>query len=130
MLRNSLILLVAGITACTPEYKLAKEFRATPPDFYFHLDPPAFLYKYNHKGEMIEDLQKMNPEQQDSALFFSSTFVQYINDSAFLEKYINGFLNELRSLQFPVYIGHDADSFLMSQPQSYEIDLTQIQLDE
>lgn len=125
-----LILLVAGVTACTPEYKLAKEFRANPPGFYFHLDPPALLFKYNHKGELIEDLNKMTPEQQDSALFFSSSFIQYINDSTFLENYVNGFLNELRNLQFPVYIGNEADSFLMSQPQSYEIDIVQIQLDE
>jgi len=124
------ILLVILAGACTPESKLAKEFRANPPEFYFHLDPPAYLYKYNHKGEMIENLDQMSPAQQDSALFASSTFIQYISDSTFLVNYVNAFLSELRNLGFPVYIGSEADSFLMAQPQSYEINIAQIQLDE
>jgi len=125
-----LIALVAGITACTPEYKLAKEFRESPPEFYLHITPPASLFKYNHKGELVEDLSKMSPAQQDSALFYSSGFVQYINDSLFLENYVNGFLDELRNLHFSVYISHEMDSFLLAQPQSYELFMAQVQLDE
>jgi len=125
-----LIILVAGFTACTPEYKLAKEFRANPPEFFLHVTPPELLFKYNHKGEMVEDFKQMSTIQQDSALFYSSGFVQYINDSLFLENYVNGFLDELRNLQFAVYIGHEADSFLLRQQQSYELSIAQVQLDE
>lgn len=125
-----LITLVAGVTSCTPEYKLAKEFRDNPPEFYFHVTPPGLLFKYNHKGEVVEDLNKMSAREQDSALFFSSSFVRYINDSIFLENYVNGFLDELRKLKFTVFIGHQADSFLLNQQQSYEINIAQIQVDE
>ncbi len=125
-----LIILVVGVTACTPEYKLAKEFHANSPEFFLHVTPPQLLFKYNHKGELVEDLNRMNPVQQDSALFYSSGFIQYINDSLFLENYVNGFLEELRNLQFSAYIGNEADSFLLSQPQSYELSIAQIQLDE
>lgn len=125
-----LILMIAGVSACTPEYKLAKEFRLNPPDFYLQVTPPPMLYKYNHKGELVEDLKDMNQAQQDSALFFSSGFIQFVNDSLFLERYINGFLDELRSLRFTVFIGHETDSLLLAHPQAYELSIAQIQLDE
>ena len=125
-----LIILVVGFTACTPEYKLAKEFRANPPGFFLHVTPPELLYKYNNKGEMVEDFDRMNTTQQDSALFYSSGFIQFINDSVFLENYVNGFLEELRNLKFTVTIGHEVDSLLLRQPQSYELSIAQIQVDE
>lgn len=125
-----LIAAVAGLSACTPEFKLAKEFRENPPQFYLHVTAPQLLFKYNHKGELVEDLNSLNSAQQDSALFYSSGFIQYINDSLFLENYVNGFLDELRSLRLNVFIGNEADSFLLSQPQSYEITIAQLQLDE
>ncbi|MBC8457644.1 MAG: hypothetical protein H8D67_06585 [Deltaproteobacteria bacterium] len=125
-----LIILVAGFTACTPEYKLAKEFRENPPGFFLHVIPPELLYKYNHKGEIIEGFNRMNTIQQDSALFYSSGFIQFINDSVFLENYVNGFLEELRNLKFTVTIGHEVDSLLLRQPQSYELSIAQIQVDE
>ncbi|MBE0646879.1 MAG: hypothetical protein IH596_03750 [Bacteroidales bacterium] len=125
-----LIIFVTVVTACTPEYKLAKEFRETPRELYFHVTPPATVYKYNHKGELVEDLNQLNQAEQDSALYYSSGFIQYINDSVFLENYVNGFLDELRSLKLDVFIGHEADSFLLSKAQSYEITIAQVQLDE
>ncbi len=125
-----LIILFAGVTACTPEYRLAKDFRKNPPEFFFHVTPPKLLFKYNHKGELVEDLKRMNSAEQDSALFFSSGFIQYINDSLFLENYVNGFMDELRNLQLVVFIGAEADSFLLGQPQSYELSIAQIQVDE
>lgn len=125
-----LMILAAGISACTPEYKLAKEFRDNRPEFLLHLTPPPMLFKYNHKGELVDDLKNMNPARQDSALFFSSGFIQYINDSVFLENYINSFLDEIRNLGFSVFLGHEADSFLFNHPQSYELTIAQIQLDE
>ncbi|MFH1937738.1 MAG: hypothetical protein ABIK52_09265, partial [Bacteroidota bacterium] len=125
-----LIILVAGFTACTPEYKLAREFRANPPEFFIHVIPPGLLYKYNHKGEVIEGFDGLSAAQQDSSLFHSSGFIRFINDSLFLENYVNNFLDELRNLRFNVTIGQDVDSFLLRQPQSYELSIAQIQVDE
>ena len=68
--------------------------------------------------------------RQDSALFASSFFIQHIDDSIFLENYVNGFIDELRKLDISVYLGEGADSFLIQQPQSYVVDMVQLQLDE
>lgn len=125
-----LIILVAGFSSCTTEYKLAREFQTHPPGFFLHLTPPSWLFKYNHKGELIERFDRMSGPEQDSALLCSSLFIQYVNDSLFLDKYVNSFLDELRSLHFTVYLGADSDTFLLQQPQAYELTLAQIQLDE
>jgi len=123
-----IILLI--LSSCSFEYKLAKEFQQDPPDFYLKVKPPAHLFKYNHKGEMIEDFEKLSGSQQDSALDASSFFTRHIDDSVFLERYVNGFVDELRKLDFKVYLGDEADSFLLQQAQSYLIDMIQVQLDE
>jgi len=56
--------------------------------------------------------------------------MQYISDSAYLEHYLNTFITELRELGFSVYLDNSVDSFLRTQPQSYILNIPQIQLDE
>ncbi|MFH1160864.1 MAG: hypothetical protein V1733_07940 [bacterium] len=126
----SFLTLVILLGSCTPEYKLAQEFHKSPPDFNLLVMAPDFLYKYNHKGERIDGFADMNEAQQDSALFWSSDFVQYLSDSTFLEIYMNNFLDELRRLHFTVYLDSAVDSFLMQQPQSYVVNIAQLQVDE
>jgi hypothetical protein len=118
------------LSSCSPEYKLAQEFRKSPPRFNLLVLAPDFLYKYNHKGELVDGFTGMDEQQQDSALFWSSDFIREISDSVFLERYMNQFLEELRLLHFTVYLEPGVDSFLMQQPQSYVVNVTQLQVDE
>jgi len=124
------LFIMGSFNSCTLEYKLAKEFQVDPPDFHLLVKPQAHLFKYNHKGEAIDDFEEMTNSLQDSALYASSFFIQHIDDSIFLEKYVNGFIDELRKLDISVYLGEGAESVLMLQPQSYVVDIVQLQLDE
>ena len=117
-------------TSCTPELKLATNFVKTHPEINLQLFTPDNLFKFNHKGEDIEGFNSLTDRQQDSALYASSKFLQYTNDSVFLENYMNSFIDELRALGFQVYLDHSVDSFLKEQPQSYIVNISQIQLDE
>lgn len=56
--------------------------------------------------------------------------MQFVDDSIYLEKYINAFIDELRTLKFKVFIEQAVDTFLRNHPQSYILDMTQVQLDE
>ena len=94
------------------------------------VNPPAVVFKFNHKGEEIEGFDSLTPAQQDSVLWDQSRYVQYINDSVLLENYMNNFIDELRLLGFTVYLNNDLDSFMTGRPQSYIVDVAQIQLDE
>lgn len=126
----SIIPLLSVLTSCSLEKKLGKQFVDAPPPFKILLFPPNELYKYNHKGEDISGFDSMTQEQQDSALFASSSFIREVNDSLFLESYVNSFLTELRTLGFTVYLPDGSDSLLREQPQAYTLNMAQLQLDE
>jgi len=117
-------------TSCTPEQKLARNFTKTLPEIDLQLFTPDNLFKFNHKGEEIEGFSGLTDTQQDSALYYNSKFMQYVDDSIFLEHYMNSFIDELRALGFKVYLDHSVDSFLQHRPQSYIVNISQVQLDE
>jgi hypothetical protein len=128
-----LLLLLQGLiflSSCTIERKLAGDFQTKGPQISLQLFTPDYLFKYSHKGELIDGFDTMNSQQQDSALFASSKFMQFISDSLFLEKYMNPFIDELRALGFKVYLDSSLDSLLAGNPQSYVVNIAQIQLDE
>ncbi len=112
------------------ERKLAQSFITNPPPISIQLFSPDGLYKYNHKGELIPGFDSLSNSRQDSALYNSSKFLQYIDDSIYLEKYVNAFIDELRSLGFNVFVEESIDTFLKNQPQSYLLTMAQVQLDE
>ena len=125
------ILLSAFITtSCSVEQKLAQNFIKTPPGITVQVFTPDLVYKFNHKGEEIEGFDTLNELQQDSALILGSKYMQYVDDSIFLTNYVNNFINELRALGFIVYLDHSVDSFLNGNPQSYVVNISQMQLDE
>jgi hypothetical protein len=94
------------------------------------VNPPAIVFKFNHKGEKIEGFDSLSQQQQDSALWNHSRYMQFINDSILLENYMNNFIDELRILGFNVYLNTAIDSFMTGNPQSYILDVAQMQLDE
>ena len=112
------------------EKKLGQNFINTPPEIDLQLFTPDVLFKFNHKGEEIEGFDTLTDSGQDSALYFTSQFMQFVEDSIYLEKYMNSFIEELRALGFNVFLDHSVDSFLQRQPQSYVINISQVQLDE
>ncbi|MDP4282360.1 MAG: hypothetical protein Q8867_09460 [Bacteroidota bacterium] len=112
------------------EKKLAKSFVNKMPEINIQLFTPQSLYKYNHKGEKIPGFDSLTEAQQDSALYTNSRYIRYIDDSIYLDKYINSLIDELRALGFKVYLDNSTDSFLRQKPQSYVLNLAQVQLDE
>lgn len=125
------LFLILLLGSCSPEYKLAREFREDPPAFNLLVKPPGTLFKFNHKGEVIEGFSGLSESEQDSALFASSFFIRHISDSVFLEAYVNQFVDELRQLGFTVHLGEEqAAPVLNTQPQAYVVNMAQVQVDE
>jgi hypothetical protein len=118
------------MASCSMEKKLGQTFVKSPPEIDLQLFTPDLLFKFNHKGEEIEGFKDLSDSQQDSALYVNSTFLQFIDDSIYLEHYMNSFIDELRSLGFNVFLDHSVDSFLQGKPQSYIVNISQVQLDE
>jgi hypothetical protein len=127
------LLVLSGLftlTSCLPERKVAKTFIESQNMISLLVNPPGFIYKYNHKGEAIEGFDSLSAQQQDSALWGQSKYIQFINDSVLLENYMNTFIDELRLLGFNVYLNSTIDSFITEKHQSYIVDIAQLQLDE
>jgi hypothetical protein len=118
------------VSSCTIENKLANSFIKNLPEIDIQLFTPDLVYKYNHKGEEIPRFNKLSPPEQDSALFANSRYIQYVNDSLFLDSYVNNFIDELRKLGFKVYVDASIDSVLLQKSQAYIVNVAQIQMDE
>jgi hypothetical protein len=116
--------------SCTIEKKLGKEFLSKAPQICIDLHAPQALYKYNHKGEKIPGFDSMTGPQQDSSLVASSNFIRNIDDSSFLDRYVNSFIDELRGIGFTVFLDGNVDTILRVQPQAYIVSMAQVQLDE
>lgn len=125
-----MVLLQFLLCSCTLEKELADNFIKKLPEIDVQLFSPDMVYKYNHKGEAIRGFDSLSSIQGDSALFADSKYIQFINDSIFLDRYVNSFIDELRMLGFKVFIESSIDSVLLSKPQAYMVNFAQIQLDE
>ena len=121
---------LAGLQSCLPEQKVAKTFIQSPHMISLLVNPPNLVFKYNHKGEAIEGFDSLPVKRQDSALWVNSKYIQYLSDSVLLENYLNNFIDELRQLGFDVYLNSAIDSFMTGKPQSYVVDIAQVQVDE
>ena len=124
------IFLLVFLSSCSLERKLAQGFINNPPPISIQLFSPEGLLKYSHKGELIPGFDSLSSSRQDSALYYNSQFLQFIDDSIYLENYVNSFIDELRSLGFNVFVEESIDTFLKNQPQSYLLSMVQVQLDE
>jgi len=121
---------VAGLHSCLPERKVANTFIESPHMITLAVNPPAAVFKFNHKGEAVAGFDSMTQARQDSALWSSSRYVQFISDSIVLENYMNSLIDELRASGFNVYLEGAYDSVLAGKPQSYLFEISQVQLDE
>jgi len=117
-------------TSCTIEKKLGKEFLGQAPQISIEVYTPETLYKFSHKGEKIPRFDSLSGPQQDSALYAGSRFIRFVDDSTFLDRYVNSFIDELRGIGFRVFVDGNVDTILRTQPQAYVVNMSQVQLDE
>jgi hypothetical protein len=125
-----LLTVLTGLQSCLPERKVAEPFLQAQLSIDLQVTPPGLVWKYNHKGETIDGFDSLSPQQQDSVLWDKSLYIQFISDSILLENYMNAFISELRLNGFNVSLNINADSSASGNPQSYVIEIAQMQLDE
>lgn len=125
-----LLMVMALMHSCLPEQQIAKTFIQSGNGINLLVTPPDQVYKFNRKGELVPGFDELTDEQKDSALWFSSRYMQRLSDSLVLESYVNAFLEELRQLGFNVYLADAPEAFNTAATQSYNVIMAQFQLDE
>lgn len=108
------------------ERKLALQFvQSEAPSYPVMLVPPDILYTFNLKAPPIGDYENV-----DSALFFSSKYIQYVSDSLFLKNYYNAFVDQSKETGLDIYFPSDLDHFLEVNRPAYIVRFAQMELAE
>lgn len=108
------------------ERKLAMQFvQSEAPSYPVMLVPPEILYTFNLKAP-----PPGNYSNVDSALFFSSKYIQYLSDSLFLEKYFESFVEQSRETGLDIFFPPDLDYFLQTERPAYVVRFAQMELAE
>ncbi len=72
----------------------------------------------------------MNEESRDSALYYNSKFIQYLNDSDFLSVYVSSLKAELEEYGCKVYNEGQLDTFLTLKETAYVFSAAQVEVEE
>ncbi len=124
ILLTTALLSVALFSMGQSERKLAKEFVAQAPKISVSVTPPPFLYKYNLKTGILDSISYHNKREKDSILWVHSDFIQHIVDSVFIQRYMKGYVSELKKYGLHV-IKNDT---LINN--AYSVNVAQIELEE
>ncbi len=116
--------------SCDAQKRAGKEVasRFKPPAVLLMF--PDFVFKKNSDSAGIENFARMNGDQKDSALYYGSRYIQYVDDSLLLSCFQSGFTEELRTLGFRVFSENKLDSFLTLGEKAFVLTLVQAELDE
>jgi hypothetical protein len=125
-----LLIFIILLTSCLPEKKLAREYFETKDHETFLILTPGFLYKESLKDYELDDNDSLTEEEKDSLLFYSSLYLQYINDSSFIDTLETSLATNLQKLGFKVYREGQMQEFLGLEEKAYIINIAQILLEE
>lgn len=120
------LLMAFLLQSCGMERKLAMQFvEAKAKETHVMLIPPDLLYSFNLKALPVGEYQ--NP---DSVSYFTSKYVQYISDSAFLENYYKGFIEKSKEYGLQMYFPDHLNEFLDVETEAYVVRFAQMELAE
>ncbi len=122
--------MVVYMLGCSPEKKLAKSYAEQPEMMPLLVLSTDFIYKANLKEFEIEDAEELTKDELDSALYYNSRFLKEINDSVFIERYLDAFIEELMLLGFNVFRAEQFNEFLHLNKEGYTINLSQLSIEE
>jgi hypothetical protein len=124
------VLLQGGLASCSSEKQLVVKIRPQVSKRAILLMGTDILFKKNLNTDSIPGFKKMKKEVQDSALYYSSRFVQYLDDSLVLNSYLEGMRDELQTLGFKVFMENEIDSIFRQTCPAYILNLAQAEMEE
>ena len=99
----AILICLMVLPSCLPEQKVGRNFVRSAATLNLMVNPPALVFKYNHKGEMIAGFDSLSEAGQDSALWENSIYIRRLSDSLLLESYVNAFISELAPWDLTFY---------------------------
>jgi len=112
------------------ERKIAREYIANDSTRSVLIIPPDYIFKNSLKDWEIDSADELDTETLDSLLWVQSLFLQYINDSIFMDYYMSNYIGELEALGFKVYEEDSLLSFLSGKSNAFIVNIAQLELEE
>lgn len=125
-----LAVLLLPVTACNAEKKMARQLVQTADSISVCLMEPAFLLMQNLKTWEIPAYDSIPKNLRDSVAFFHSRYLQYIDDSLFMNHYTQTLKKELVKYGIRLFPQDSMNSFLASGGTLYLINVAQFNLEE
>lgn len=125
------ITITTTIYSCSPTRQLAEEFVATSSkNTSLYLVPAGYLEKTSLKKSVTDNLEGLSAAQRDSARLARTLFLKAISDSAFLTRFVNAYMDELRALGVRVCL--DGPDSLQCPPKqnSFVVKMQELELRE
>ena len=124
------IIMLPWLFSCSAERRIAMEYIKNDSIREALVIPPDYLFKTSLKAFEYEDADTLSDDELDSALYASSLFLQFIDDSVFIESYYMSYCSELTRLGFRIYEEDSLHTFLSGKTGAYIINLAQLELEE
>ncbi|MBW6460339.1 MAG: hypothetical protein K0B08_07165, partial [Bacteroidales bacterium] len=125
-----LLLLLAFLSGCNVEQKLARKFVLMDKPMPLLVMKPEVVFKNNLKAYEIPGIDSLSDYLKDSLLFANSLFIKDINDSLLVNAFYDGFERSMKQVGYRV-LPEDSLALLMTESRSATIiNLAQISLEE
>lgn len=122
--------MLSAFTSCSLERKIAKEYITNDTTRSVLVIPPDLVFKKSLKEWTIDSAARLDSRTLDSLLWTSSLYLQYVDDSAFIDSYLRNYTSEMEALGFRVYGQDSLLSFLSGKPDAFIINIAQLELEE
>lgn len=123
-----LIPVLVMLVSCGPERMIGDYYVKHNIKGSILLMRPDLVYKSNQMRFDLSD--QMSETEKDSVAYYRSSYLKHVSDSAFLDEYMNNFIDRLLSAGFDVYAQEYLDSFMTVGPPAYIVNVAQLQLEE
>jgi hypothetical protein len=118
------------ISACSPERKLAREFIRNRDSTAVMLLMPSYILKSNLKWWEVEDYDKMNDREKDSALYYNSTFLKEVDDDFLIARFKSSLQSGLMKYNIKPFTEDMLLDFMEVGYRAYKVVLAQVELEE
>jgi hypothetical protein len=117
--------------SCSPSRRLAGEYvSASSLQTGIYLIPAGYLEKSNLKKYPSAEMDGLTRVQRDSIRLVRSLFLQAVSDSVFLERFVNSYMDELRSLGLRVCLVWPDSLSCPPKNESFMVRMEQLELRE
>jgi len=127
--RLIILFVIFAIAACSPEYRLARQYVRNQVGNTVMILPSYELYKDNLTISYDTNVI-YSPVQFDSIAWEQSCYIKHVSDSIFLTTFTRSLIKELKKEEFEVYVSDNSNAFQELPEPKWLVKIPLLQLNE